>query len=238
MDIKNPGVLKGLIYNAYFNPRESSFDPDVSQRQADSLAQMSVKNSAILLLGFQQAYFSKQGMLYPAISAVLDESPVLANALQLIEALKYSTIEMVSTPMVLGDDGIAASPVWGLLPELSALHTFERDASDVEMLDEIKAYEDRIVTLNGRSGMDAFQNTDMEYYLRSRGIENLILLGGVAPLGIESTGRAAYEKGFNVIMVSDCIAARTPFEHKFYMESVFPLYAAVMDGATLLNHLR
>jgi nicotinamidase-related amidase len=53
----------------------------------------------------------------------------------------------------------------------------------------------------------------------------------VTSLCIDSTGRAAYERGYQVSILADCCSARTPFEQEFFCENVFPLYANVINGS-------
>jgi nicotinamidase-related amidase len=56
-------------------------------------------------------------------------------------------------------------------------------------------------------------------------------------LCIDSTGRSAYEKGYKVSILSDCTAGSDYFEHRFYCEKIFPLYAEVIDHEQFLGRL-
>ena len=58
----------------------------------------------------------------------------------------------------------------------------------------------------------------------------------VTSLCIDSTGRAAYERGYNVIILSDCTSGRSRGEQDFDCEHIFPLYgSAVASGAIALD---
>jgi nicotinamidase-related amidase len=59
----------------------------------------------------------------------------------------------------------------------------------------------------------------------------------VTSLCIDSTGRAAYERGYNVAIVSDCTSGRSYTEHDFYCRSIFPLYGRAADSHTLIGEL-
>lgn len=63
---------------------------------------------------------------------------------------------------------------------------------------------DLIVT--GKKGLDTFPGTDLEAQLRANGIETLVLAGFLTNCCVESTMRTAYEKGFDVITLTDCCA--------------------------------
>ena len=87
----------------------------------------------------------------------------------------------------------------------------------------------------GKRGLNAFSNTRLDELLTERGIEHVVLAGAVTSICIDSTGRAAHERGYQVSVLSDCTASRTKMEQTFYCEQIFPLYAAVTDAKSLLN---
>jgi len=59
----------------------------------------------------------------------------------------------------------------------------------------------------------AFIGTDLENYLRERGVENLVLVGLTTEHCISTTARMGANLGFGVTIVADATAA---FEHKGY----------------------
>ena len=64
--------------------------------------------------------------------------------------------------------------------------------------------------------------------LRDKGITRVLLAGMVTSLCIDSTGRAAYERGYSVTVLSDCTSSRTATEQDFFCSTVFPLYGEVL----------
>ena len=73
--------------------------------------------------------------------------------------------------------------------------------------------------------------------LSERGIESVLVAGMVTSLCIDSTGRAAYERGYNVTILSDCSSARTATEHDFFCENVFPLYGRAATSTQVIDEL-
>jgi nicotinamidase-related amidase len=73
--------------------------------------------------------------------------------------------------------------------------------------------------------------------LKSRRISTVALAGCKTSLCIDSTGRSAYDKGYKVLILSDCTAGSDDFEQKFYCEKIFPLYADVIDHRQFLAQL-
>jgi nicotinamidase-related amidase len=59
----------------------------------------------------------------------------------------------------------------------------------------------------------AFIGTDLENYLRERGVENLVLVGLTTEHCISTTARMGANLGFGITIVADATAA---FEHKGY----------------------
>ncbi|MGB1907571.1 MAG: cysteine hydrolase family protein, partial [Spongiibacter sp.] len=112
---------------------------------------------------------------------------------------------------------------------------FKAGATGSQTIPQLKKYETIIKEIPGKRGLNAFSNTDLEATLRSNGIEELVLAGAVTSVCIDSTGRHAADRGFNVSILSDCTSGRTTFEQEFYCDTIFPLYAKVIAHKALLE---
>jgi nicotinamidase-related amidase len=98
-------------------------------------------------------------------------------------------------------------PGWiELVPELN------RQASDV------------IVT---KHQPNAFYCTDLDVHLRRRGIRTIVLGGIATNLGVESTARAAFERGYDQVFVSDAMTARAEVLHTHPVTHFFPTIGRV-----------
>jgi len=60
-----------------------------------------------------------------------------------------------------------------------------------------------------KSTYDAFQNTQLEYFLNRMNIENLIIVGTVSNICILSTIHSAFFKDYNITIINDCISSLT-----------------------------
>ncbi|PRC94935.1 isochorismatase family protein [Solimicrobium silvestre] len=78
---------------------------------------------------------------------------------------------------------------------------------------------DHLVTKN-RIG--AFLGTDLDAYLRQRGVTQIILTGISTSSGVEATARSAYDLGYNVVFVADAMTDLDPDMHRHSIEKVFP----------------
>lgn len=79
----------------------------------------------------------------------------------------------------------------------------------------------------------AFYGTDLDLQLRRRGITTLILCGISTEFGVESTARAAYERGYHLVFVSDAMAGRTLESHDNAILRIFPRIGHVRDTETV-----
>lgn len=165
---------------------------------------------------------------------MLHELNVLQNTLNLIHDLPES-VAIISTTIVFSELYEELEDPVGILKSIKELGAFKRNTFDAEEVPEFQSIGERIVRMEGKHGLNAFINTDLETYLRTNNIEKIMLAGCVCSICIDSTGRSAYDKGFEVYMLSDCITGRTMFEQNFYCNEVFPLYSEVITSKELLH---
>jgi nicotinamidase-related amidase len=68
----------------------------------------------------------------------------------------------------------------------------------------------------------AFYGTGLELELRRRAITTLVLCGIATNYGVESTGRDAWERGFDVVFAEDAMTSSPEGAHAFAVRTVFP----------------
>jgi len=68
----------------------------------------------------------------------------------------------------------------------------------------------------------AFTNTDLEAYLRTHGVTQIVLAGISTSIGVESTARFAFELGFNVTFAVDAMTDLNPDAHSNSVTRIFP----------------
>jgi nicotinamidase-related amidase len=84
---------------------------------------------------------------------------------------------------------------------------------------------------------NAFYGTDLEVHLRRRGIRTIVLGGIATNVGVESTARAAHERGYEQVFVEDAMAAREADLHAFPVTRVFPTIGRVRSTDDVLASL-
>jgi nicotinamidase-related amidase len=84
----------------------------------------------------------------------------------------------------------------------------------------------------------AFYGTDLELQLRRRGIETIILAGIATNIGVESTARDAYERGFEQIFVEDAMSGLGEGAHAAAIGLTFPRLGRVRSTEAVLAALK
>ena len=198
---------------------------------------MDAKQTALILIGYQNDYFAKDGILHEVIEGPLGAIGVMANTINLIERIVPTDVLIITTPIIFTPDyGELDDPV-GILKTIKEVGAFKAGTKGSETIPEFRQFGDRIIEVPGKRGLNAFSNTDLAGILKGRGITNVVIAGVVTSICIDSTGRAAFERGSKVTILSDCTSGRTMVEQNFYCENIFLLYAEVMDHRGLLKRL-
>ncbi len=198
---------------------------------------MDQKKTALVMIGYQNDYFAEDGILHGVIEEVSRITGVVANTVDLLDNLKPTEVLIITTPIVCTPDYSEFVDPVGILKTVKEVGAFKAGTKGAETIPQILQFGDRIVEVPGKRGLNAFSNTDLSKILKEQEITDVVLAGVVCSICIDSTGRAAFEKGYKVTIISDCVSGRTTIEQGFYMNEIFPLYATVTDHKELLNRL-
>jgi nicotinamidase-related amidase len=83
----------------------------------------------------------------------------------------------------------------------------------------------------------AFTHTDLEAYLRSRGVTQVVLAGVASSNGVEATARQAYELGFNLCVAIDAVTDADAEAHTHSVTRIFPKIGETDTSAVIINLL-
>merc|ERR1712006_36439 len=117
----------------------------------------------------------------------------------------------------------------GILAGCAADSLFTEDTWNAEFHESMKPAPGDVV-VSGKKGLDAFPGTTLEAQLKTRGIETVVLGGFLTNCCVESTMRTAYEKGYNVITLTDACAT-TSKEGQAVTGGSFGMFSTPMTTA-------
>jgi nicotinamidase-related amidase len=93
------------------------------------------------------------------------------------------------------------------------------------------------IVVEGKRGLDTFASTNLDFILRSKGITTIALGGFLTNCCVESTMRSAYERGYEVVTLSDCVAATSSEEHANAIKYDYPMFSKPMSGDEFAGQL-
>jgi nicotinamidase-related amidase len=76
----------------------------------------------------------------------------------------------------------------------------------------------------------AFYGTELDLQLRRRGIRSIVLGGVSTQIGVESTARQAYERGYELLIVKDATTSSAAEGHAMSMKHVLPRLARLVQS--------
>lgn len=194
-------------------------------------------DKALILIGFQNDYFSTDGILHKVIEESSRATGVLQNTLNLMRVAGQEFGKVINTPIHFTEDYRELNNPIGILKVIAEVGAFKEGSFGAETIVQFQEFDDFVEVVPGKRGLNAFSNTDLEKILRNAGIKELVIAGTVTSICIDSTARSAIDMGFAVTILSDCTSSRTPFEQDFYCQEVFPLYAKVCRSDELIASL-
>jgi ureidoacrylate peracid hydrolase len=191
---------------------------------------MDPKSTAVVLIEYQNDFTSEGGTLHGAVKTVMDKTNMLANTVETVKKARELGATIVYAPITFTEDYRELSPSpYGILKGVVDSKSFRQGSWGAQIVDALKPEPSDIV-IEGKRGLCGFATTNLDFILRSRGISTIALGGFLTNCCVESTMRTGYEKGYNVITLSDCVAATSADEHDNAIRFDYPMFSEVMSA--------
>ena len=192
---------------------------------------MDPKTTALVLVEFQNDFTTDGGTLHGAVQGVMESTDMLANTVTAVAAARDAGATIVHAPIQFaeGYHEITDTP-YGILKGVVDSNSFVKGSWGAQIVEPLTPRAGEIV-LEGKRGLDAFGSTNLDFILRSKGIHTVALSGFLTNCCVESTMRSAYEWGFEVITLTDCVGATSEEEHAAAITYDYPMFSKPMTGA-------
>ena len=196
------------------------------------------KSTAVVLIEFQNDFTSDGGALHGAVEEVMESSHMLENTKKLVEEARAAGVPIIHAPISFADGyyEITDHP-YGILAGVVDNKAFVKDTWGAEIVEDLAPQADDIV-IEGKRGLDTFASTNLDFILRSKGIKTVALGGFLTNCCVESTMRSAYEKGFDVVTLTDCVAATSQAEHDNAIQYDYPMFSKPMTSSEFAGFLQ
>jgi len=198
---------------------------------------MDARRTAIVLIEYQNDFTTEGGAMHGAVAASMARQNMLSNSAELIRRARAAGAQILWTPIRFAEGyrEITREP-YGVLKGIVDAKAFRAGTWGAEITEALPRSESDIM-IEGKRGLDAFASTNLDFILRSLGIETVAVCGFLTNCCVESTVRSAYERGFTVHALSDCCAATSHEAHDGAVAYDLPLFAHVEPHRAFLDRL-
>ena len=191
-----------------------------------------------MLIEFQNDFTSPGGALHGAVEGVMESTDMLANAKRVAEEARAAGATVIHAPITFaeGYNEITDHP-YGILKGVVDNKAFVKDSWGADIVEDLTPQDDDIV-IEGKRGLDTFASTNLDFILRSTGVTKIALGGFLTNCCVESTMRSAYERGYDVITLTDCVAATSQEEHANALTYDYPMFSRPMTSTEFVEELK
>jgi nicotinamidase-related amidase len=202
--------------------------------------QVDPRTTAVVLVEYQNDFTTEGGTLHGAVEGVMKQNDMLEKSQRVVDAARRAGATIVHAPITFAPGyGELGDPerVYGILKGVIDSNSFVKGSWGAEICDEM-APQDGDIVVEGKRGLDTFATTNIDFILRSRGIQTVALSGFLTNCCVESTMRTAYEKGYDVITLTDCTAATSEEEQQSAVTKDYPMFSKPMTGGEFTEVLQ
>jgi nicotinamidase-related amidase len=187
--------------------------------------------TAVVLIEYQNDFTSEGGALHGAVQASMESTGMIKNTQGVVAAARGAGVAIIHSPIqfAAGYHEITRHP-YGILKGVVDSTAFVKGTWGADIVDDVSPADGDIV-LEGKRGLDAFASTNLDFILRSKGIETIALGGFLTNCCVESTMRSAYERGYEVVTLVDCVAGTSAEEHDNAIRYDYPMFSKPMSAS-------
>jgi nicotinamidase-related amidase len=167
----------------------------------------------------------------------MQSNGMLGNTIALVDKARASGVCIMHVPIsfAAGYPELSAR-AYGILKGVAENHAFRKGSWGAEIVDVLRP-KDGDIMIEGKRGLDAFPSTNLEFILRGRDIRTVALAGFLTNCCIESTMRSAYERGFEVITLTDCTATTSEAAQQAALTHDFGMFSHPMTHLEFMQTL-
>ena len=195
------------------------------------------KTTAVVLIEYQNDFTSDGGVLHGAVSEVMTRTGMLGHTRDVVVAARSAGATVMHAPITFAAGyGEITNHPYGILKGVVDGNAFVKGSWGATIVDDL-APADGDIVIEGKRGLDTFASTNLDFILRSKGITTIALGGFLTNCCVESTMRSGYENGYQVITLSDCVAATSVEEHENALKYDYPMFSRPMTADEFIGQL-
>ncbi|MDW0173961.1 MAG: cysteine hydrolase [Nitrososphaeraceae archaeon] len=190
-------------------------------------------NPALLVIDMQNGFVSKGGSYDLMGLNVSKYSDVVPSLKRLVAFCRQVKIPIFYSQAVREESGIdLLTRSHRILPKsreerIKRRPICIRGSWDAEIVEDLKPNFDDHVVIKRRDSV--FQDTEVEVWLRSLGIDSIIFAGIDTSICVESSLRDAFNHGYDIILISDATSSNNLNHYNSTLDNIRNYYGLVMN---------
>jgi ureidoacrylate peracid hydrolase len=170
-------------------------------------AALDPRRTALLVIDMQNGFLSPGGSIARLGLPIDRTGATVEPARRLLQAFRDAGAPVLFTRTVFRADYADAGLQAERFPPLAALGHLVDGSADAAIVEALAPRAGERVIRKNR--FDAFLATPLDEALRAAGVETLVLAGVATNVCVESTARAAFDRGFRVVIPREATASYT-----------------------------
>ena len=195
------------------------------------------ETTAVVFIEMQNEFTTEGGKLHDSVKANMASTNLLENSEALLKNARAAGVKVMHIAIIFKED-MSDNPNKGLgiLKGCNDGKLFIEGTWGAQFHEKLSPQEGDIV-VNGKKGLDAFPGSELEGKLKEHNITTVAFGGFLTNCCVESTMRTAYEKGYNVIGLTDCTATNSEEGYKASVAGTWNFFSAPMTSTQFLEKL-
>jgi len=196
-------------------------------------------NPVLLVVDMQNGFCSKGGSFDKFGFNIKPYRAIIPNIRRMIDYMRGKGVPIYYSKAIREASGIdLIDKVHKIIPEsrrerLEKMHLCIRDTWDSDIVDELKPEPEDYIVEKRRDSV--FQDTEFELWLKALRADTIVFTGIDTYICVESTVRDAFNKGYDVILLKDCVASRNQKHHENTLEQIAEAYGLVSSSNELIS---
>jgi nicotinamidase-related amidase len=198
---------------------------------------MNPQTTAIVLIEYQNDFTTPGGVFHDGVKEVMQSNNMLSNTVEVANQCRAAGVAVMHAPISFAEGyGELTDHPYGILKGVVDNKAFRKGSWGAAIVDALTPHPEDIF-IEGKRGLDAFASTNLDFILRNKGIRTVVLGGFLTNCCVESTMRSAYERGFDVITLTDCTATLSQDAQNMALTHNFGMFSRPMDHNEFLKLL-
>lgn len=189
------------------------------------------QHTALIVVDIQNDFLHPQGLVAKKGMDLTEARKRLARIKEVIDYAQQKNITIVYLQQV--QSKATFLPAWW---EHWKSLIVEENTWGAEILEEFQPVLSESELVVVKRLYDGFNNTDLDFVLKTRGIKTMVSVGYNTNCCVESTVRTGFEKGYYQVVLSDCTYSLRGEEiHRAALFNFEKLFGKVMTAEELLG---